>query len=442
MFSRKQLIRLIIPLMIEQILAVTVGMAGMVMVASAGEAAVSGVSLVDTLNLLLISLFAALATGGAVVSAQYLGHKELQMACKSANQLLLSATVISLIITVISLIANNMILKIICGNVEAEVFNNARKYFYITALSFPFLAIYNSCAALFRAMGNSRISMKVSLIMNVINIIGNAILVFGFHLGVVGVAIPALVSRAVAAVIIFSLISSKEYPIHVGHIFHLGYDWAMIKRILNIGIPNGLENSLFQIGKILVQGIVAGFGTSAITANAVASTIASFENIPGTAIGLAMITIVGQCIGANDHQQAKEYTVKLMKITHLIMFAVSLTVVLFRVPIVSIYQISQGTSSIAIQLIVYHSICSVFIWPSSFALPNALRAANDVRFTMIIAIISMWVWRIGFSYILAINFDLGVLGVWIAMTVDWLFRAICFLVRFVSGKWKLHAYVG
>lgn len=442
MFSRKQLIRLIIPLMIEQILAVTVGMAGMVMVASAGEAAVSGVSLVDTLNLLLISLFAALATGGAVVSAQYLGHKELHMACKSANQLLLSATVISLIITIISLIANNMILKIICGNVEAEVFNNARKYFYITALSFPFLAIYNSCAALFRAMGNSRISMKVSLIMNIINIIGNAILVFGFHLGVVGVAIPAIVSRAVAAVIIFSLISSKEYPIHVGHIFHLGYDWAMIKRILNIGIPNGLENSLFQIGKILVQGIVAGFGTSAITANAVASTIASFENIPGTAIGLAMITIVGQCIGANDHQQAKEYTVKLMKITHLIMFAVSLTVVLFRVPIVSIYQISQGTSSIAIQLIVYHSICSVFIWPSSFALPNALRAANDVRFTMIIAIISMWVWRIGFSYILAINFDLGVLGVWIAMTVDWLFRAICFLVRFVSGKWKLHAYVG
>jgi putative MATE family efflux protein len=442
MFTRKQLIKLIIPLMIEQVLAVTVGMADMVMVANAGETAVSGVSIVDALNLLLISLFSALATGGAVVSAQYLGHKDLGKACKSANQLLLSSFVISFTIMIIALFGNNLILKLIYGHIDAEVFSNARKYFYITAVSFPFLAIYNSCAALFRAMGNSRVSMKVSVIMNVINVVGNAILVFGFHMGVVGVAIPTLVSRAVAAIIMLNLIRNKEHPVHIDSILHLGYDWSMIKRILNIGIPNGLENSIFQIGKVLVQGLIASFGTAAITANAVASTIASFENIPGSAIGLAMITIVGQCVGANDHKQAKKYTIKLMKLTHLTVFIVSLTIVLFREPIISIYQISPATASIALQLIIYHSICSVIIWPPSFALPNALRAANDVKFTMYVAIASMWIWRIVLSYILAKTFGLGVLGVWIAMTVDWLFRAICFLARFISGKWKLHAYIG
>ncbi len=441
MFTKKQLIKLIIPLMIEQLLAVTVGMADMMMVASAGEAAVSGVALVDTFSLLLISLFAALATGGAVVSAQYLGNKEFKKACKSANQLLLSTAVLSFTLMLIALIGNYGILKLIYGNIDLVVFNNARKYFYITAVSFPFLGIYNSCAALFRAMGNSKISMKVSIIMNVINVVGNAILVFGFHLGVVGVAIPTLVSRAVAAIIMLYLIRNKEYPVHIDNLLHLGFDWKMIKRILAIGVPNGLESSIFQIGKVLVQGLVSSFGTAAIAANAIASNVASFEIIPGSAIGLSMITIVGQCVGANDHKQAKQYTLKLLKITYFSMFVVSLIVVILRVPIVSLYQVSPETSALALQLIIYHSICCVLIWPPSFALPNALRAANDVNFTMVIAIISMWVWRIGLSYILSRGFGLGVLGVWIAMSVDWLFRGICFLIRLFSGKWKQHAHI-
>ena len=441
MFTRKQLIKLIFPLMIEQLLAVTVGMVDIMMVSSAGEAAVSGVSLVDTLNMLLISLFAALATGGAVVSAQCLGNKQLQKACKSASQLLLSTGVLSFLLMLIALIGNYGILRLIYGNIDPVVFNNARKYFYITAVSFPFLGIYNSCAALFRTMGNSKISMMVSIIMNLINVTGNAILVFGFHLGVVGVAIPTLISRVVATIIMLCLIRNKKHPIHIDRLLHLGFDWKMIKRILAIGIPNGLENSIFQIGKVLVQGLIASFGTAAITANAVANTVGSFEIIPGSAIGLAMITIVGQCVGANDHKQAKKYTIKLLKIAYLSMFVVSLIVLLLRVPIVSLYQVSPETSAIALQIIIYHSICSVLIWPTSFALPNALRAANDVKFTMVIAIISMWVWRIGLSYILAKVFGLGVIGVWIAMSVDWLFRSICFLVRFLSGKWKRYAYI-
>lgn len=441
MFTNKQLYKLIVPLIIEQILAVTVGMVDIIMVARAGEVAVSGVSLVDTLNVLLITIFSSLATGGAVVAAQYLGHKEYDNACKSARQLMLISTVIALFIMIISLVGNFFILKLIYGDIDAEVMKNARIYFYVTSFSFPFLAIYNSCAALFRVMGNSKISMIASIIMNVINMIGSATLVSGFHMGVMGVAIPALTARFSAAMIMLFLIHNKNNPIHINNIFRLGFDLPMIRRILSIGVPNGLENSIFQIGKILVQGLTASFGTVAITANAVANNIAGMEIIPGSAIGLAMITVVGQCVGAGDYQQAKKYTVKLMKLTYIIIIILNIGVILLRNPILGIYNLSGRTTALALQLIIYHSICCSIIWPSSFALPNAIRAANDVKFTMIISIISMWVWRIGFSYILAKTFGLGVLGVWIAMTIDWLFRAICFIIRFVSGKWKQHSFI-
>lgn len=441
MFTKQQLYKLIIPLIIEQILAVTVGLVGMIMVAGAGEAAVSGVSIVDTINILLISIFTALATGGAVVSAQYLGHKELDKACRAADQLLLISEVIALILMILSLLGNEFILKLIYGDINEEIMHNARIYFYLTAISFPFLAIYNSCAALFRAMGNSRISMTASLIMNLINILSNAILVIGYHMGVAGVGISTLLSRVIAAMIMLFLIQKRTYPIYIENIFHLGYNGTMIKRILNIGIPNGLENSIFQIGKILVQGLIASFGTYAIAANAVANTITNFEVIPGSAIGLAMITIVGQCVGANDYQQAKKYTIKLMKLAYLIMFFLNIAIILFMNPIVGIYHLSAHTTAVTIQLLLYHSICCAIIWPAAFTLPCALRASNDVKFTMLTSIASMWIFRIALSYVLGRYLGLGVLGVWIAMTVDWLFRAISFIIRFIKGKWKLHVFV-
>lgn len=441
MFTNKQLFKLILPLIIEQILAMTVGMVDIIMVSRTGEVAVSGVSLVDTLSVLLITIFSSLATGGAVVAAQYLGNKEYDNACKAARQLILITTIISLVITVISLAGNYLILRLIYGNIDVDVMQNARSYFYITALSFPFLAIYNSCAALFRVMGNSNISMFASIIMNIINVIGDAVLVLGFHMGVMGVAFPTLVSRMVAALIMIFLIYNKNNPIHIDNIFRLGWDFPMMKRILSIGVPNGLENSLFQVGKIMVQGLTASFGTMAISANAVANNIGGIEIIPGSAIGLAMITVVGQCVGAGDYQQAKKYTIKLLKLTYLIMACLNIGVILLIKPILSVYNLSLDTTTLALQIIIYHSICCCIIWPASFALPNAIRAANDVKYTMIISIISMWTWRIGFSFILAKYFGLGVLGVWIAMTIDWLFRAICFVIRFASGKWKQHSFI-
>ncbi|NLM98125.1 MAG: MATE family efflux transporter [Halanaerobiaceae bacterium] len=441
MFSGRALRRLIIPLIIEQFLAVTVGMADIIMVSSVGENAVSGVSLVDTINILLINIFAALATGGAVVSAQYLGKKDKEGACKSANQLLLVSGAISIGIMLFALIGNRFILNMIFGQVEAEIMDNAQVYFFYSALSYPFLGLYNSCAALFRAMGNSRISMLTSLCMNILNISGNALFIYGLGMGVEGVGTATLISRIVAAIIMFILIRMPLYDIHIEKKLSFRFNFRLIKQILKIGIPNGMENSMFQVGKILVMSLVASFGSISIAANAVSSTITSFAVIPGSAMGLALITVVGQCIGAGDYEQARIYTINMTKITIISLSIINLFMILLSPFIVSLYNLSNETAVLAVQLIRFYSICSFVFWPLSFTLPNALRAANDVKYTMIIAIISMWTWRVGFSYILGKFFGLGVFGVWIAMTLDWVFRGICFTARFLKGSWKKKSIV-
>jgi putative MATE family efflux protein len=434
MFSRKDLIKLIFPLIIEQFLAVGVGMAGIIMVSGAGESAVSGVSLVDSINVLLVTVFASLATGGAVVVAQYIGQKNKEEACEAADQLLLANTIISIAIMAFALIGNRVILRIVFGNVDSDIMDNAVKYFVITALSYPFLAIYNSSAALFRAMGNSKISMYVSVIMNVVNILGNAIFIYGFSMGAGGVALSCLIARMVAAVIMYILLHNQNNLVHFSRRIVLHFNRNLIRKILHIGVPNSLENGMFQVGKILVLSLTTSFGAIAITSNAVANTVAAFAALPGSAIGLALITVVGQCVGARDFKQARKYTKQLMLAAYAIMNVLNILVIIACPLIVSWYNLSPETAEVTRWLITYHSICCLFIWPAAFSLPSALRAANDVKYTMTISIISMWTWRIAFSYVLGQTFHLGVKGIWIAMTVDWLFRAICFVLRFAFGK--------
>ena len=435
MFTKEKLLKLIIPLIIEQILIVTVGMVDGIMVARVGEAAVSGVSIVDSINVLLIGLFSAMATGGAVVSSQLLGQKREKQASLSGEQLIMSSLALALIVMLITLIGRNMILNILFRGVEPDVMRNARIYFFYSALSYPFLAIYNSCAALFRSMGNSKISMKISVVSNLINITGNAILIFGFNMGVAGAAIATLISRMFSSAMLLILIRDKELPIHIGKILKFRPDVVMIKRILRIGIPNGMESSVFQIGKVAVQGIVAGLGTASITANAIAGNIGSFGVLPGSAIGLALITVIGQSVGAGDYEGIKKHTKKLMAMTHIIMAVINI-IIIFLIPfIVKIYQVGDVTAELASTIMLYHCILSTVFWPPSFTLPNALRAAGDVKFTMCVSMISMWVWRIGFSYILVRVFDVGLFGVWIAMTIDWVFRGSCFVYRFHREKY-------
>lgn len=436
MFSNKDLKNLILPLIVEQLLAVTIGIADTVMVSSCGEAAVSGISLVDSINILLITVFSSLATGGAVIAAQYLGKGEPHNASKAAKQLEYLVLGISILLMGLAIAFRNVTLSAIFGAIEPDVMSNAQIYFLLSALSYPALAVYNAGAALFRSMGDSRTSMLISILMNAINVGGNALLIFGFGMGVAGAAAASLVSRIVGAVIITVLLLNRDRKIHLDEIRKFEWKPDMIKKILRIGVPNGLENSIFQIGKILVASVVAGFGTVAITANAIAGNLASIQIIPGQAIGMAMLTVVGQCIGARDYDGVKKYVKKLMAVTYLATWAVTLFMVLFSRNIVSFYSLSGESASLTLEVFMVHAVCCAVIWPPAFALPNALRAASDVKFTMLVSLFSMWIFRIGFSYVLALYFQMGVVGIWVAMCIDWLCRAVFFVFRFLSGKWK------
>lgn len=441
LFDNKALVALIIPLIIEQLLAVLVGMADSIMIASVGEAAVSGVSLVDQIMVLLINIFAALATGGAVIAGQYLGHQKKEAACDSATQLVWFITICAVVITVIVYGCKHMILHGIFGQIEADVMYHADIYLMIVTMSIPFMAMYNAGAAIFRAMGNSRVSMKVSIIMNIINVGGNALLIYGFHRGTEGVAIPTLVSRMVAAVIIIVLLCDEKQTLHIRKTWHYRADWKQIGKILKVGVPNGLENSMFQLGKILVLSLVSTFGTYAIAANAVGNAIALFQILPGMAINLAVTTVIARCVGAGDYEQVKYYNKKLLIITHISM-AVMVSGVFSMLPIIlKAYNLSDITAETTKQIIYFHGISGILIWPVSFTLPATFRASGDVNSCMVISMISMWVFRIGFSYILGKYMGLGVFGIWVAMVIDWIFRALCFVIRYFSGKWKKQALV-
>lgn len=435
MFDSKAMKRLIIPLIIEQILASTIGLADTVMVSSCGEAAVSGISLVDSVNFLLILLFSALATGGAVVSAQYIGKGDKNEACNSANQLLYSVTALSLVISLITIIFRNTALKLIFGAIEPDVMANAQIYFLLSAISYPFLAIFNAGAALFRSMGDSKTSMFTSIIMNGINVGGNAILIFGAGWGVMGAATATLVSRIIGAVIITVLLLNPNREIFYRKIYKIKIRFDLIKKILYIGIPNGIENSIFQIGKILVASIIAGLGTSSITANAVAGNIANLQIVPGSAIGMAMVTVVGQCVGAKEYGQAKKYAKKMMLYAYIAIWSSTAVIALFLNQILGFYSLSPETTAITIQIFIVHGVCATLIWAPAFALPNALRAGNDVKYTMYVSLISMWTCRIALSYFFVYVMQVGVIGIWISMCIDWLVRGIFFVIRFRGDKW-------
>lgn len=436
LFTARSLRLLIVPLMVEQFLAVTIGMADTVMVASVGEAAVSGISLVDSINILLIQVFSALATGGAVVASQYIGRGERENACSAAKQLIYAIFIMATIIAVLSLVFCKTLLHGVFGSIEPAVMQNAETYFVLSALSYPFLALYNGGAALFRSMGNSKISMFTSLMMNVVNISGNAILIYGFGWGVEGAATASLVSRALGAIVIITLVTRKALPVHVQRLWKPELRPQMLRAILGIGLPNGMENGMFQIGKLIVQRLIALLGTAAIAANAIANTVASISNIPGSAIGLAMITVIGQCVGARDYDQAVGYARKLMKVTYLATGALNLLIIVLIGPLVNAFGLSAAAGAGAREVLYLCTICAIFIWPLAFVLPNVLRAAGDAKFTMLVSMFSMWTFRIGFSYVLVMGFQMGLLGVWVAMIIDWAVRSAIFTTRFLRGKWK------
>ena len=430
LFSKKDLRKLIIPLILEQTLAITVGMADTMMISSAGEAAVSGVSLVDMFNNLIISVLAALATGGAVVTSQCIGAGRREEACQSARQLVFTEAAITIGISVLVLLFHRQILGLFFGQIEADVMQNAIIYLIISVFSFPLLAVYDSCAALYRSMGNAQITLKISLLMNVINVVGNAIGVYVLKLGVAGVAIPSLVSRGVAGVVLFTLLHNPDNLVFLAR-GKFKVDATIVKRILFIGIPSGIENGIFQLGRV-----IAAFGTSQIAANGVANSLDSMGCIVGQAMSLAMITVIGRCVGAGEEGQVRYYTKKLLGETYFYTAVINSIILLLLPWILQIYGLGEETTRLSYILVMIHDGMAIFLWPASFVLPNMLRACNDVKYTMVVSIFSMITFRIGFSYLFGVHMGWMAVGVWAAMVIDWVFRVICFVGRYLAGTWR------
>ena len=436
MFSNKTLKKLILPLIIEQILIMAVGVADTVMVSYAGEVAISGVGLVDMFNNLIITVLAAIDAGGAIIVSQYIGNKDRKNANKASSQLLTITIVIATVIMLGCLVFHRILLSTFFGAIEMDVMKAATTYFLISAISFPFLGVYNSAAALCRSMEKTRTTMYVSILMNIINVVGNYIGVFILHAGVAGVAVPTLISRIVAAIIMFalSLNSSNLVYVKIKNVF--AWNQEMISRILKIAVPNGIENGLFTLGRVLVTSIVALFGTSQIAANSVAGSIDQIAVVVVNAINLGIVVVVGQCIGANDYEQAKYYIKKLMKISYIVTGIIGSAVILLLPWILNLYSLSSEARNLTFILVIMHNIIATALHPTAFVLPNGLRAAGDVKFSMVVGIVSMILFRLGAAVLFGIIFNLGIIGVWIAMGSDWLCRSVCFVIRFIKGKWR------
>jgi putative MATE family efflux protein len=436
MFTNKALKKLIIPIFLDQILIIMVGILSTMMLSYAGEAAVSGVSLVDTINMLIFYVLAALTTGGAIVVSQYLGRGDKEQASHAASQLITISSIISLLLVLIVAILHKPMLRVLFGNIAPEVMTAAITYFVISGLSYPFLSIYDCGAALFRSMGNSSVPMKVSIFMNSINLAGSAIGIFVLHAGVVGVAAASIIARAIAAAIMLRLTFNKKNEVFITFPVIFSWNKEMIRRILSIAVPNGIENSIFQLGRVLLISIISSFGTTQIAANGITNSLNMIAITFATSINLAIVTVTGRCVGAGDYDQATYYTKKLVKLAYIGTIIGSLGQILALRWILSLYDLPREVKNLTFILITIHNCFAIFLWPTSFTLANALRAAGDVRLTMFISIGSMFFFRITFAYILGVVFHMGVIGVWVAMGIDWTFRSIVYVVRFKKGTWK------
>lgn len=441
MFTKKQLFALLIPLMIEQILNSLMGTADTMMVSNAGSAAISAVSLVDSINILIIYVFSAMATGGTVVCAQYLGRGLKDKANDSAKQLVLSITVVSTVIAVFCIIFKGFLLNLIFGKVEADVMRNADIYFFITALSYPFIALYNSGAALFRVDGNSALPMKISVISNLLNIAGNAILIFGFKMGVAGAAIPTLVSRIVAAVSVMTFLRREKQTISVKNYFNIKPDFHEIFLILSIGVPTGIENGMFQLGKLAIQSTVSTMGTIAIAAQAMTIILELFTCNAAIGIGLGMVTVVGQCMGARKIDEAKKYMVKLTFYGFITVVLSCIIVALIVEPVTVLGAMEKEAAEMTIHLTGIICIVKPFLWPLAFMPVYGMRAAGDVKFPMIFSSISMWVFRVFVVIYLVRTYSMGPIAVWIGMFTDWSVRTIVFSFRLFSNRWAKYSVI-
>ena len=441
MFSNRMICSILVPVVLEQLLNSIMGTADTMMVSNVGSAAISAVSLVDSINVLVIQAFSALAAGGAIVCAQYIGQKNKERANESARQVLFIITAISVVVSLICLIFQKPLLRLIFGSVEAEVMRASETYFFYTALSFPFIAAYDSAASIFRAQDNTKGPMIISMISNVMNIVGNAIMIWGFHMGVAGAALSTLISRIFCAVVVLIQLRRDRQPIVVRDYLKIRPNWNMIRRILGIGIPSGVENSMFQLGKLAIQSTVSILGTAAIAAQAMTNILENLNGIAAIGVGIGLMTIVGQCMGAGRKDEAVYYIKKLCMIAEVTIIVSCLTVFALTKPVTILGGMEKESADMCFHMVMWITIIKPLVWTMAFIPAYGLRAAGDVKFSMITSCITMWACRFCLCVFLIRVMGFGPMGVWIGMFADWTIRGSIFAWRFHSRRWLEHRVI-
>lgn len=443
MFTNRMIRNLLIPVVLEQLLNSIMGTADTMMVSNVGSAAISAVSLVDSINVLVIQAFSALAAGGAIVCAQYIGQRNKEKANESARQVLFIITAISIAVSLICLVFQKPLLRLIFGSVETEVMRASEIYFFYTALSFPFIAAYDSAASIFRAQDNTRGPMTISMISNVMNIAGNAIMIWVFHMGVAGAALSTLISRIFCAVVVLIQLRKERegQEIVVRDYFKIRPNWSMIKRILGIGIPSGVENSMFQLGKLAIQSTVSTLGTAAIAAQAMTNILENLNGIAAIGVGVGLMTIVGQCLGAGRKDEAVYYIKKLCVIAEIVVLTSCLIVFALTKPVTILGGMEKESADMCFHMVMWITIMKPLVWTMAFVPGYGLRAAGDVKFSMITSCCTMWACRFCLCVFLIRVMGFGPMGVWIGMFADWTVRSIIFTWRFHSRKWLQHKVI-
>ena len=438
LYSNTDLRKLLIPIIIEQLLSSLMGTVDTMMVSNVGSAAISAVSLVDSINILVIQALSALAAGGAILCSQYIGSEKRDGAIRSAQQVLFVMTVLSVALSAGCLIFRVPLLRVIFGAVEADVMKNSQVYFLFTLLSFPFIGLYDAGASILRAQNNSRSPMVISVISNFMNIGGNAILIFGFHMGVEGAAISTLISRIFCAVVVLWKLRDESKPIFVKQYLSIRPDFGLIKKILFIGIPSGIENSMFQFGKLAIQSTVSTLGTVAIAAQAMTNILENLNGVAAIGVGIGLMTVVGQCLGAGRKDEAIYYIKKLCWLSEVVIVASCLLVFVLTKPITMIGGMEAESAKLCMQMMIFITIAKPLCWVMAFVPGYGMRAAGDVNFSMITSCCTMWLCRVSLCIYLCRVWGFGPIAVWIGMAADWSLRSILFTIRFKSGKWLNH----
>lgn len=435
-FSNKELKSLILPLFAEQLLTMLVGIADTFAVSFVGEAAVSGVSLVNAFNTIFIYLFTALASGGAVIISQYIGRNEFDTVGKASSQLLSFSILFSVITALLIIGLNETLIKTIFGRVEENVSCACVTYLRISAYSYPALAVYNAGAALYRSFGKTSTTMYISIIANAINVIGNLIGVFVLNAGVAGVAYPSLISRIFSAVVITALCFSKKNIANYRLNWILKLNPKLLRQMLKIAVPNGVESGIFQLVKVALSSIVAMFGTYQIAANGIAQSIWSMASLVSVTMGPVFITVIGQCMGADNISEAERSFKKLIKITLIFSFAWNAAVFAATPILLNLYSIPKETKRLVILLVLIHNIFNTVAFPFADPLGKGLRATGDVKFTALVSLGTTIGVRLTFSILFGLTLNLGVIGIAWAMCLDWVLRGIVFWCRYKQNKWK------